>query len=156
MINSLQASVLSDVRNQFPEINSIEEAEFHMKLLEKEKSPEAKGYYAAMLFMKAKYVKFPLSKYNNFKKGKLALDQVILENKSNVELRYLRFVFQKEVPAFLNYDSNIEEDFSAISNGIEKSSLTKVFKHKMLENMLLVNNITSDQTAQLKLLLNKI
>jgi hypothetical protein len=156
MLNSIQASVLDDVRNQFPEINSIEEADFHMKLLENEKSPEAKGYYAAMLFMKAKYVKFPLSKYNNFKKGKSALDQVILENKSNVELRYLRFVFQNELPALLNYDANITEDFSAIVNGIEKSNLTKGFKHKILKNMLLVKGITANQTTQLKLLLNKI
>jgi hypothetical protein len=156
MLNSIQASVLDDVRNQFPEINSIEEAELHMKLLEKEESPEAKGYYAAMLFMKAKYVKFPLSKYNNFKKGKSALDQVILENKSNVELRYLRFVFQNELPALLNYDANITEDFSAIVNGIEKSNLTKGFKHKILKNMLLVKGITANQTTQLKLLLNKI
>ncbi|MDF1517364.1 MAG: hypothetical protein RQ864_01705 [Lutibacter sp.] len=152
----MSVSVLDDIRNQFPEINSMEEAEFHMKLLEKEKSPEAKAYYAAMLFMKAKYVKFPLSKYNNFKKGKSVLDQVIQENKSNVELRYLRYVFQNELPAFLNYDSNIEEDFSAIANGIDKSNLTKGFKHKIVENMLLVKGITANQTAQLKLLLNKI
>ena len=156
MLNSMQASVLDDVRNQFPEINSIQEAEFHMKLLEKEQSPEAKAYYAAMVFMKAKYVKFPLSKYNNFKKGKSALDQVILENKSNVELRYLRFVFQNELPAFLNYDNNIEEDFSSVAGGIEKSNLTKGFKHKILKNMLLVKGVTANQTTQLKLLLNKI
>lgn len=156
MLNSLQASVLDDVRNLFPKINSIEEAEFQMNLLEKEKSPEAKAYYASMLFMKAKYVKFPLSKYNYFKKGKSALDQLIQENKSNIELRYLRFVFQNELPALLNYDANIEEDFSAIIKGIEKSSLTKDFKHKIVKNMLLVKNITPHQTTQLKLLLNKI
>lgn len=156
MFNSLSASVLDDVRNQFPKINSIEEAEFHMKLLEKETNPESKAYYAAMLFMKAKYVKFPLSKYNYFKKGKAALDQLILENKSNVEIRYLRFVFQNELPALLNYNANIEEDFSAIIKGMEKSNLTKDFKHKILKNMLLVKNITKNQTTQIKLLSAKI
>ena len=156
MLNSLQASVLDGVRNQFPKINSVEEAEFYMNLLEKEKSPMANAYYAAMLFMKAKYVKFPLSKYNNFKKGKAALDQLILENKSVVEMRYLRYVFQNELPEFLNYHGNIEEDFSAIVNGLEKSNLTQDFKHKIVENMMLVKGITSNQTAQLKLLLNKI
>lgn len=156
MLNLLQASVLDDVRNQFPEINSIEEAEFHMRLLEDENSIEAKAYYAAMLFMKAKYVKFPLSKYNNFKKGKFALDQLIQKNKSNVELRYLRFVFQNQLPAFLNYDANMEEDFLQIVKGIEKSDLKKNFKHKIVKNMLLVKSITANQTSQLKLLLNKI
>lgn len=156
MFNSFSASLLDDVRNQFPKINSIEEAESYMKLLEKEIGTEPKAYYAAMLFMKAKYVKFPLSKYNNFKKGKLVLDQVIQENKSNVEFRYLRFVFQNQSPAFLNYDINIEEDFSAIAKGIEKSDLNKQFKQRIIENMLLVKGITANQTAQLKLLLNKI
>lgn len=156
MLNSMQASVLDDVRSQFPEINSVEEAESYMKLLEKEKSPEAKAYYAAMLFMKAKYVKFPLSKYNNFKKGKSALDQLIQENKLNVEFRYLRFVFQNQLPAFLNYDANMDEDFLQIVKGIEKSDLKKDFKLKIVKNMLLVKGITANQTAQLKLLLNKI
>lgn len=156
MLNLLQASVLDDVRNQFPKINSIEEAESYIKLLEKEKSPEAKAYYAAMLFMKAKYVKFPLSKYNNFKKGKSTLDKLIQENKLNVELRYLRFVFQNQLPAFLNYNANMEEDFLQIVKGIEKSDLTQDFKRKIVENMLLVKGITANQTAQLKLLLDKL
>lgn len=156
MFNALSASVLDNVRNQFSKINSLEEAEFHMKLLEKEKGTEAKAYYAAMLFMKAKYVKFPLSKYNNFKKGKAALDRLIQENKTNVELRYLRFVFQHEMPNFLNYNSNIQEDYLVIVKGIEKSDLNKQFKQKILKNMLLVKGITSDQTTQIKLLLNKI
>lgn len=156
MLNSMQASVLDDVRNQFPKINSIEEADFHLKLLENEKSPESKAYYAAMLFMKAKYVKFPLSKYNYFKKGKSALDQLIQQNKSNVELRYLRFVFQNELPDFLNYHNYIEEDFSTIIKGMEKSDLNKEFKKKILKNMLLVKSITANQKNQIKLLLNKI
>jgi len=156
MFHALSASVLDNVRNQFPNINSLEEAEFHMNLLEKEKGTESKAYYAAMLFMKAKYVKFPLTKYNNFKKGKASLDRLIQENKTNVELRYLRFVFQHEMPNFLNYNSNIQEDYSVIAKGIEKSDLNRQFKHKILKNMLLVKGITKDQTAQIKLLLNKI
>lgn len=156
MMNSLQASVLEDVRNQFPKINSMEEAELQMKLLKNEKGPASKAYYAAMLFMKAKYVKFPMSKYNYFKKGKTALDQLIQENKSNIEMRYLRFVFQNELPNFLNYHNNIEEDFSTIVKGMEKSNLEKEFKHKILENMLLVKSITKNQTTQIKLLSTKI
>lgn len=156
MLNSFTSSVLDDVRNLFPQINSLEEVEFHLKLLENENSLDCKAYYAAMLFMKAKYVKFPLSKYNNFKKGKSALDQLIQKNKLNVELRYLRFVFQNEMPSFLNYDANIEDDFSTIIKEIKKSNLAKDFKLKIIKNMLLVKNITPNQTTQLKLLLNKI
>jgi hypothetical protein len=156
MLSTLSASVLDKVRNHFPEINSVEEAEFYLKLLENEKSPESQAYYAAMLFMKSKYVKFPLTKYKYFKKGKTALDQLIQENKTNVEMRYLRFVFQNEMPNFLNYNSDIQEDFLVITKGIEKSDLNREFKHKMLKNMLLVKNVTADQTTKIKLLINKL
>lgn len=156
MLNSLSVSVLDNVRNQFPRINSVEEAEFHMNLLEKETDPESKAYYAAMLFMKSKYAKFPLTKYSNFKKGKSALDGLIQADKMNVEMRYLRFVFQNEIPNFLNYNSNIQEDFLIVVKGMEKSNLNKEFKRKMLKYMLLIKNITADQTTQIKLLLNKI
>jgi len=156
MFNAFSDSVLDNVRNQFPKINSLEDAEFYMNSLEKEKGTEAKAYYAAMFFMKAKYVKFPLSKYNNFKKGKTALDQLVKENSTNVEIRYLRYVFQNELPSFLNYNSNIQEDYLVIVKGIEKSDLNKQFKQKILKNMLLVKSISKDQTTQIKLLLNKI
>jgi hypothetical protein len=156
LLNTLSASVLDNVRNHFPEINSLDEAEFYLKLLENEKSPESKAYYAAMLFMKSKYVKFPFTKYKYFKKGKSVLDQLIQDNKTNVEMRYLRFVFQNEMPNFLNYNNNIHEDFFGIIEGMEKSDLNTQFKHKMLKNMLLVKNVTADQTTQIKLLLNEL
>jgi hypothetical protein len=156
MFNSLSAQVLDNVRNQFPRINSLEEAELHMELLENEKGTNCKAYYAAMLFMKSKYVKFPLTKYSYFKKGKTALDVLVKENKTNIEMRYIRFLFQNQMPAFLNYDKNLEEDYSVITEGIEKSDLSIQFKHKILNNMLLVKNISIDQTTQINLLLNKI
>lgn len=156
MMNLLSLSVLDNVRNQFPKINSLEEADFYMKLLENEKREAGKAYYAAMLFMKSKYVKFPLTKYNYFKKGKSALDNLVQENKTNIEIRYIRFLFQNQMPAFLNYNSNLQEDYFVIVKGIEKSELDIPFKYKILNNMLLVNTITKDQTAQIKLLLNKI
>ena len=156
ILNSLSAQVLDNVRNQFPKINSLEEAEFHMKLLENEKNVGGKAYYAAMIFMKSRYVKFPLTKYNYFKKGKFAMDKLIQENIANIEIRYIRFLFQNQMPAFLNYNSNIQEDYLTIVKGIEKSELESQFKRKILNNMLLVNTITKYQTTQIKLLLNKI
>lgn len=156
MFNSLSAQVLDNVRNQFPGINSLEEAELHMKSLENEKGIACKAYYAAMLFMKSKYVKFPFTKYSYFKKGKAALDLLVQENKTNIEMRYIRFLFQNQMPSFLNYDKNLKEDYSVITEGIEKSDLSIQFKHKILNNMLLVKNISKNQTTQIKLLLNKI
>ncbi|NCP22457.1 MAG: hypothetical protein COS42_10975 [Flavobacteriales bacterium CG03_land_8_20_14_0_80_35_15] len=154
--NSLFASVLDDIRNQFPQIKSLKEADLYLNLLEKENNAESKAYFGAMLLMKSRYAKFPLTKYSYFKKGKLVLDNCIKNYKMNLEMRYLRFVFQNQIPDFLNYHANIDEDFSVIVKGIEKADLNKDFKIKILNNMLIVKKLTPNQGTQIKLLLAKI
>lgn len=154
--NSVFASALDDVRNQFPQIQSLKEVDLHLNLLEKETCPESKAYFGAMLLMKSRYSTFPLTKYSYFKKGKLVIDKCIKENKMNVEMRYLRFLFQNQIPNFLNYHNNIEEDFLMIINGIEKAALNTEFKIKILNNMLTLKKLPLSQETQIKLLLTKI
>ena len=93
-------SVLDDVREHFPNIESFKQANDFSIQLDKESNPESKAYNAAMYFMKSRYVKFPLTKYNYFKKGKKSLDLIIKENPTNIEIRYIRFLLQHEIPKF--------------------------------------------------------
>jgi hypothetical protein len=65
-------------------------------------------------------------------------------------------VFQNELPAFLNYNSNIEEDFSEIIKDLKYNDLNKEFKQKILKNMLLVKSVNKNQATQIKLLSDKI
>lgn len=147
---------IDEVRNQFLEVSSLEQVDSFIKILEKNPSVEAEGYYATMLLMKSKFVKFPITKYNYFKKGKKQLDSLINNNKNNVEIRYLRFLLQSEMPKFLGYYKNIENDYWLIINGIEASKLKSDFKIKILNNMLLVNNLSVEKSKQIKRILNKI
>lgn len=149
-------SEVEEVRNTFPKITSIEQANYFIRLLEKNETVEGKSYTAVMFFMKSKLVKFPITKYNYFKKGKKQLDSLINSNKNNVEIRYLRFLLQCEMPKFLGYHRNIEDDFLLIMNEIESSNLQKDFKIKMLNNMLLVSDLNSKKLEQIKRKLNKI
>lgn len=149
-------SEVEEVRNTFPKITSIEQANYFIRLLEKNETVEGKSYTAVMFFMKSKLVKFPITKYNYFKKGKKQLDSLINSNKNNVEIRYLRFLLQCEMPKFLGYHRNIEDDFLLIMNEIESSNLQKDFKIKMLNNMLLVSDLNSKKLEQIKRILNKI
>lgn len=156
IFNSFSTPILDDVRNKFPEIISEKQVDYYLTSLENEKSTESRGYFAAMLFMKSKYVVSPIKKYNSFKKGKTILDNIIKENKSNIEIRYLRFIFQNQLPNFLNYNANIDEDFLAITKGIENYNLETKFKKNMLKNMLMVKNITTYQTNKIKLINQKL
>lgn len=148
----ISSSAIDEVRNQFPNIDSMEQAQNYIELLKEDKSSEAKGYSAAMIFMKSRYVTFPFTKFKYFKDGKNELDAVINNKPKNIEIRYLRFLMQKQIPKFLGYHKNINEDFKLITKEIENSALQQSLKIKIVSNMLLVNNLTTEE----KMILNEL
>ncbi len=138
-------SNIERVRDQFPYINSLEECEANIQLLQDEDSAVAKAYSAAMVLMKSRFVKSPLKKYQHFKRGKKALDQIINDNPKNSEFRYMRYGFQKNIPSFLGYNNNLNEDLSYIEKNMATSGYSKSFKKKMIENLLALPNNTEQQ-----------
>jgi len=58
----------------------------------------------------------PIVKLKYFYRGIHKLDKAIEDDKNNVELHYLRFSVQCNVPAFINYRSNIDEDKQIVIN----------------------------------------
>lgn len=70
------------------------------------------GYTGCVTMLKAKYCVNPFSKLEYFKDGKKLLEDAIEKNKNNIELRFLRFAIQENLPALLNYDDNLDEDKS--------------------------------------------
>ena len=73
-------------------------------------SPLLLGYKGMAEFMKCYHSYNPVSKLNYFYKGKQDLDHAITLTPNNVELRYLRFTVQTNLPPFLNYRSEITSD----------------------------------------------
>ena len=149
-------SNVDEVRNQFPEIYSEEQADHFIEQLNKDDSPEGKGYTAAMFFMKSRFVKWPFTKMKYFKEGKSILDETINENPANIEIRYIRFLMQKQIPDFLGYHENISEDFQVIVNGFKMCNLQPIMKSKILKNMLLTKDLTSEENDKLNQLLKTI
>lgn len=68
------------------------------------------AYHAVAQTLLAKYTLNPLIKFTYFKEGTNKLEQVISQNPNEVELRFLRYCIQKNIPDFLDYSSNIEQD----------------------------------------------
>lgn len=93
-------------------VNDKESAIQLMTITEKraENCNLSKGYLGAVKMVMAKHTCNPFSKMSYFKKGKLLLEQAILKDSSNAELRYLRLSIQLHVPKFLGYHSQIEMD----------------------------------------------
>ena len=130
-------------------VSSIKEADNYIILLEKSNLKEASAYKAALLLMKAKFAFLPFNKWSYFKKGSQLLDTSIESNPKNVEMRYIRFLFQSEMPNFLGYHKNIQQDYNFIINNIINCSLPLKFKQTMLSKMLLVKGITENQSIKI-------
>jgi len=138
-------SNVEKVRNQFPYINSLEECEANIQLLQDKNTTVAKAYTAAMVLMKSRFVKSPIKKYPNFKKGKAALDKIIDENPDDLEFCYIRYGFQKNIPSFLGYDNNLEDDLKLIETNMATSKYSKKFKRTMIQNLLAIPTNTDKQ-----------
>ena len=147
---------LENVRDQFPYITSLDEANKFIEKLKNDSSPEAKGYTGAMILMKSRYIKGPFSKLKYFKQGKKILDNDINKNPEVIEIRYIRFLMQKQIPKFLGYNKNIEEDFNLISKKLLESDLNKNLKIKMLDTMLLVDDLSEINKNKIHQILNKL
>ncbi|RXP61930.1 hypothetical protein EC396_03735 [Lutibacter sp. HS1-25] len=140
---------LDAVRKEFPNITSEAQADDFIAGLSNSNTAEAKGYIAAMNFMKSRFVGFPFTKLKYFKLGKNQLDEVIANNPKNLEMRYIRYLMQKQIPDFLGYHQNIDEDFKAIIAGFKKYDLATSLKIKIVSNMLLVDNLTETEKSEL-------
>jgi len=106
------------------------------------------AYEGALNMVQAKHLFLPTSKYTCFKKGKLQLESQIQANPSNIEFRYLRLIIQSNVPSFLNYSSNQNEDKNFLVQQyqtIQDNDLKQKIKLFLLKNSRL-------NEAQLKIL----
>ncbi|SDX25662.1 hypothetical protein SAMN05444411_10449 [Lutibacter oricola] len=136
------APILEEIRSKFPFIENKEQAESYIKQLENTKDLSSQAYLAAMYFFKSKYVKFPTTKFKYFKKGKELLENLILNNPLNAELRYIRYIFQHQIPKFLGYYSAKSNDFEVIIN-------SNFLKKKHLNNLLELRQISEEHKQKL-------
>lgn len=140
--------VLEEVRSKFPFINSKEQSNNYILLLEGKEDIISQGYLAAMYFFYSKYVKFPTTKFKYFKKGKVLLNRLIESNPANAELRYIRFIFQHQIPKFLGYNKHKDQDFMKL---IKSNFLTK----DKLKLLISLNNLSIIHLNNLKKLVKE-
>ncbi|MBC7758331.1 MAG: hypothetical protein H7069_05710 [Phormidesmis sp. FL-bin-119] len=92
-------------------------------------NPLLLGYKGGAIMLMATHVVNPFSKLSYFKKGRIALEKAIQADKNNVELRFLRYTVQTNIPSFLGYSSHLEKDREFLKeslNGIKDNDLKKI------------------------------
>jgi hypothetical protein len=107
-------------------VKSAENKEVCKKLYEKlAKIDEANqnlllGYKGAVLAEMARHEKDAPKKLKLFKEGKRKLEQAIINDLENVELRFLRLSIQLHTPDVLRYNAQIKSDKQFIESNLEK------------------------------------
>ena len=110
LLNVPSTTLLQELRNNYGACSKSEQ--LCDKMLAKiihTTSPTEMGYKASLTMMKANWATWPHQKLAYFNEGKTLLDQTIKANPQNIELRYLRYSIQCEIPAFLNYDNRSDD-----------------------------------------------
>lgn len=73
-------------------------------------------YKGALTMMQAKFFFNPFTKFGYFLKGKRLVENAIARDSSNIEMRYLRFTLQSNLPSFLCYNSQLKTDKDYLIN----------------------------------------
>jgi hypothetical protein len=85
------------------------------------KLPVYEAYIGIGNFFMAKHAGNPFSKLTYFTNGKKYLESAVSRSPENLELRFLRYTSQVEMPLFLGYNKNIAEDKKFILEHYHKS-----------------------------------
>lgn len=68
------------------------------------------AYLGALQTIRANHVINPFTKLSTFNKGKTTIAKAVVSDSNNIEIRLIRLSVQKNCPAFLGYNKNINED----------------------------------------------
>lgn len=92
------------------------------------------AYLGGLQTIWANHVSNPFSKLSTFKKGKTTIEQAVKKDNTNAEIRLIRLSVQKNCPAFLGYNRNINEDQQFITK--HKDEINSLPLIKLLESVL--------------------
>ena len=149
---------VSDIRKQYTEsvkdetkCKSLYDRLFAQKSIT---DPVVLGYKGAVSMVMAKYVGSPLSKLSYFKEGKELLENALKKAPQNLELHFVRFGIQENLPSILMYNENLREDKDFIIKHLEEVDRPK-FKQSIIAFLLKSEHVSEVEKGELKKLEGK-
>jgi hypothetical protein len=107
------------------------------------------GYRGATEMMEAKYAFNPVTKLSRFNKGKNYLEKAIKKEPKQVELRFIRFSIQTNLPSFLGYNDHIKIDKDALINSVVKID-DKQLKNNIIDYLIISKHCNQEEIKKLK------
>lgn len=91
-------------------------------------------YKGASEMIQAKYTFNPFTKWEKFSKGKKLLQQAISRDTLDLEMRFIRFSVQSNLPGFLGYNDELNTDKRFLAENTKKTKDPEL--KKMISNYL--------------------
>lgn len=115
-------------------------------------SSESKAYQGVATAMYADLVESVSEKLNSFNTGKNLLEEAVKADWYNAEVRFLRFSVQAEVPFFLGYSGNKEDDAAVVLDALYKARIDykSDFWKKALRYMVESDELSNETTEALR------
>ncbi|MEO3403989.1 hypothetical protein AAFN85_08810 [Mucilaginibacter sp. CAU 1740] len=88
----------------------------------KEKNGITNGFIAALLALKAKYAWNPYSKVKYLNRSEKLFKQAVAADPHNMEIRFMRFSIEHNVPSFLGFNKDLATDAEDIIAQLEKKN----------------------------------
>lgn len=99
------------------------------------------AYLGATEALLAKHSFNPLTKMNYVNSALNKLNSAVVQNKNDIEIRFMRFSVESELPRYLGMSKHLEEDKNVIIKGLLKGrthaehySMYKVFANKLYQS----------------------
>ena len=135
--NFVFAQNIEDVRSMyFKSIHNMSECTSLKMLLNsfEKKDNTINAYIGANALLYCKFSNDVFEKFSYFQEGKKMIEEAIKLDPDNLEIKFLRFINQTNAPWFLNYKSNIKDDYKFISSNLNLIS-DESFKRIIVETL---------------------
>ncbi|CAN5243518.1 hypothetical protein BH09BAC6_BH09BAC6_00440 [soil metagenome] len=118
-------------------------------LVDSGSEPVLIGYKGANEMLQAKYILNPITKLSRFNKGKTLLQMAIKRDTTNLEIRFLRFSIQSNIPSFLNYNAEMIPDKQFLIANTPRSK-DEGLKEMIVKYFIAANTLTNTELNNIK------
>lgn len=94
----------------------------------KNKTPLVNSYYGAVQALRAKYAWNPYYKLKYLKDAEKTLQTAVNDDPHNMEIRFMRFSIEHNLPGFLGYDKHLDTDRKEMIHQLDKKNYASADK----------------------------
>lgn len=140
---ALTLSSIDSVRSSYKK--AIDDSDIADELYESldtvtKNSPLLLAYKGAVSAVRAKHAYSPYSKLSYVKEGYGYLNEAVTADSSNLEIRYLRYSIEFNIPSFLPYRDHLQKDkASIITKLLSKNQSLKLSIQKEIADFMIKN-----------------